>query len=246
MNIIHRKSPATVLMGISLIGFLGLNPATAETSTPLLPVYVNATDTERLQSVLNEKGWDAQLDTSGSLIIQYYERIPTSPKQIPSAFQQFAKALANRGWSATRDEGGNLFLRPNQPAVETFDPASVVHDRSQTATADSLAQQQRSSNIARFSQRLASVGWRTDFTHQGDLLIHLPSRQPAKHAPEVKQVFQTPVQTGMDWLAARLISSGWMTHRDETGGLIFSRPTRHASLVFTDQTKRWPPERTQA
>ncbi len=234
MNSIQRKLPTSVLMGISLIGFLGLNPAAADSSDPL-SVYVDATDTNRLQLVLNERGWDAQFNASGSLIVQYpQKRIPASHKQHPLTFEHFANALADRGWFATRDNSGNLILRPNQSVAETFHHSHIAQDRSPLTTADSLTQQQWPRKLPQLSQRLESVGWQTDFTHNGDLIVHLPSGQPAKHA-ESKQAFQTPVQSGMDSLANRLNSTGWITYRDETGGLIFSRPSLYTSQISTGQ-----------
>lgn len=231
MNSIHRKSPVSVLMGISLIGFLSMNSAVAESSIQS-SVYVDASDTERLQSVLNARGWDAQLDASGSLTVRHQrDRIPASRKQPPSAFQSFANALAERGWSATRDEAGNLILRPNQTIAETDNDSYVNQDKSQQATAASLPHQQWPTTLTQFSQRLASAGWATEFNHNGDMIIHLPNRQPTKHAPEARQAFQAPVQSGMDWLASRLNSSGWMTHRDNNGGLIFAHPSMHRTLV---------------
>lgn len=234
MNSIQRKLPVSVLMGISLLGFLGLTPAAAESSNPL-PVYVDATNTDRLQSVLNARGWDAQFDASGSLIAQYpHERIPESHQQLPLTFEHFAKALADRGWSATLDDGGNLILRPYQSVAETVDHSHIAQERSTQTSADSLTRQQWPRKLPQLSQRLESVGWQTDFTHNGDLIVHLPNRQSAKHA-ESKQAFQAPVQSDMDRLANQLNSSGWITYRDETGSLIFSRPPLHTSQVSTDQ-----------
>ncbi len=235
MNSIQRKLPASVLMCIGLIGCLGLNTAAADSSIQL-PVYVDATNTDRLQSVLNARGWDAQFDASGSLIVQYpQQRIPASHKQLSSGFEQFANALADRGWSVKRDDGGNLILRPNQSVAETSGHSHIAPNRSLQATVDSFSHQQSSAMLPQFSQRLESAGWQTDLTRNGDLIIHLPGRQSAVHTSETNQAFQAPVQTSMDRLANRLKNTGWMTHRDENGGVIFSHPSLHTTLDPTNQ-----------
>jgi len=172
MYSIHRRLPASVLLGICLISFVGLNPAAASIQ---LPVTVAATDTHRLQSVLNKRGWDAKFDASGSLIVQQsQQQMPANRKQLSSTFGEFATALADRGWSATRDDSGNLFLRPNTPVVETFQHSNIAQVRPQEATTDSLTPLQRPTKIAQLAQRLASAGWHADYTHNGQLILHLP------------------------------------------------------------------------
>ncbi|MDJ0806639.1 MAG: hypothetical protein QNJ78_07365 [Gammaproteobacteria bacterium] len=221
MNSNRRKLPASIVIGVVLTGLVGLNTACASSSTGS-DVFVPGSDSSRLQTLLNQRGWDARFDGAGSLIVRWDgQRSVATPQSPPATYDRFARALADRGWTSNRDANGNLLLWPKPPTQGNAQHTPLLQKHSRQANP---ATSEPNKGFVRFSQQLASLGWQTHFIRGGNLRLHPPGKQSTTHSIK-QQPLKAHTRNGWDKLTSRLQHNGWLTQRTAHGALKFWRPS---------------------
>lgn len=179
-------------------------------ASPPSSTYIAATNTEKLQSALNQHGWRTYLDADGSLYVflQTAKKPPVKQAAL-SGYNYFSKSLTGTNWSIEQDKSGNIFLTPekNKKGWGTHIPAARQHSEIKSAHVKPLKS---------LAMKLKETGWNSYLDQTGDLILSFAMKQIITASTHKKG--------NIDSLDRHLEKNGWISHRDKSGSLIITHP----------------------